>query len=354
MGAEVRLAGGWLDRAGVTRAVTMVSPNTALPSFRLRLASLRPALEARGWAVHAFSMPRRPEWWRVWSRRELWRRSDLVVFSKQKLLPLERALVRRWCGRWVLDFDDAVMFAKPRRPGAAPDQAWWRQRRLRRMVEGASGTVVAAQALADWAQPFAQRLEILPTPVDLARYPVASHEPSPTLRLAWIGMTGNLPYLSNLAPVLRELVAGGVRLEVHVISGGMPDLAGVPCREVPWHEDSEGASLAVCDVGLAPLPDDPWTRGKGAYRSIQYAAAGLPAVASPVGANREVVVPEKTGLWATTPEEWYGALRRLAENPELRRRMGVAARTGAIRFDLPLFVQRYLEFLDGALAAAVS
>lgn len=351
MGGQVRRA--WTDRDEGARApaVTMLSPNTTLPSFRLRLASLRSAMEQRGWGVEAFSFPRRPEWWRVWARRELWRRSDLVVFSKQKLLPLERALVRRWCRRWVLDLDDAVMFAKPRRHGQAPDQAWWRQRRLRRMVELSSATVVAAQPLADWARPFAPRLEVLATPVDLARYPVAAHAPAATLRLAWIGTSGNLAYLGDLAPVLRQLLAEGVRLEVHVISAGMPDLAGVPCREVPWREASEGAALAACDVGLAPLPDDPWTRGKGGYRSIQYAAAGLPTVASPVGASRDVVVPGETGLWASTPEDWLVSLRRLAADPGLRRRMGAAARAGAARFDLPPYVARYLGLLDAVLAA---
>ena len=254
-------------------------------------------------------MPRRPEWWRVWVRRELWRRSDLIVFSKQKLLPGERAFVQRGCRRWVFDVDDAVMFAKPSRHGEAPDQAWWRQRRLRRMVEHCRLVVTGAQPLANWVAPFARRVEVVPTPVDLARFPVAAHEAREVLRLGWIGTTGNLAYLGDLEPVLRQLVAEGVRLEVRVISAGKPGWTGVPSLEVPWSEAVEAEALAACDVGLAPLPDDPWTRGKGAYRSIQYAAAGLPTVASPVGANRDVVVDEVTGLWAATPGEWLVALR---------------------------------------------
>ncbi len=350
VGAEVGLAGGRHERASETCSVTMVSPSTELPSFRLRMASLQPALEARGWAVHACSMPRRPEWWRVWARRELWRRSDLIVFSKQKLLPLERALVRRWCRRWVMDFDDAVMFAKSRRVGEAPDQAWWRQHRLRRMVELASITVVAARSLADWARPFARRLEVLPTPVNLAVYPIAVHEPRARLRIAWIGTRGNLRYLEALAPVLRQVASEGIDFELVVVLEGVPTIEGVRVQEVRWDPITEGEVLASCDLGVSPLSDDAWTRGKGAYRSMQFAAAGLPTVASPVGASCDVVIPEKTGLWASTADEWLVALRRLAADPGLRQRMGAAARAGAARFDLPRYVQRYLDLLDGVLA----
>lgn len=354
MGVEVGLAGGRHDRASWTCTVTMVSQSTELASFRLRMASLQPAIEARGWVVRACSMPRHPEWWRVWVRRELWRRSDLVVFSKQKLLPLERALVRRWCRRWVVDFDDAVMFAKPRRPDQAPDQARWRQRRLRRMVELASATVVAAQVLADWAWPFARRLEVLPTPVNLAVYPVAVHAPQARLRIAWIGTRGNLRYLEALAPVLRQLASEGVDLELVVVSEGVPAIEEVRVQEVRWNPITEGEVLASCDLGVSPLPDDAWTRGKGAYRSMQFAAAGLPTVASPVGASRDVVIPEETGLWASTSEEWLVALRRLAADPGLRQRMGTAARAGAARYDLPLYVARYLSLLDDVLASPAS
>lgn len=350
MRGEAGTVGGTTnDDVGRPLTVTLVSPNTSLPSFRLRLGSLRPGLEARGWVVQALSMPRRPEWWRVWVRRELWRRSDLIVFSKQKLLPGERAFVQRRCRRWVFDVDDAVMFAKPSHHGEAPDQAWWRQRRLRRMVEHCRLVVTGAQPLADWVAPFARRVEVVPTPVDLARYPVAAHEPRDVLRLGWIGTTGNLAYLGDLGPVLRQLVAEGVRLEVRVISAGMPGWTGVPSVELPWSEAVEADALAACDVGLAPLPDDPWTRGKGAYRSIQYAAAGLPTVASPVGANRDVVVNGETGLWASTPEAWLRALRRLAADPGLRRRLGATARERAARFDLRRYVERYLGLLDGVL-----
>jgi glycosyltransferase involved in cell wall biosynthesis len=128
-----------------------------------------------------------------------------------------------------------------------------------------------------------------------------------------------------------DVVDGQVLVRV----GGRPQ---VP-REI------EGAALAACDVGLAPLTDDAWTRGKGGYRSIQYAAAGLPSVASPVGANCEVVTAGETGLFATTPREWHAALTTLGGDANLRRRLGAAARERARVYDRAVIVPRYADLI---------
>ena len=133
--------------------------------------------------------------------------------------------------------------------------------------------------------------------------------------------------------------------ELRVISDRLPQMPGVPCRLVRWSEHTEGGELAACDVGLAPIPDDAWTRGKGAYRSIQYAAAGLPTVASPVGANREVVVPGETGFWATTPAEWRDALLRLAGTCHCAAVRGPLPGKRARQYDSAVVLSRYAEFL---------
>ncbi|HLE60790.1 MAG TPA: glycosyltransferase, partial [Thermoanaerobaculaceae bacterium] len=325
-------------------AIGLVSVNPALPSFRLRLAPLVPHLERLGLVAKVHAL-RGPEWWRVWRLARAWQTSDLLVFSKLKLLRGELGFVARLCPNWVLDVDDAIMFRKPPRHGDPPDQARWRQRRFRRMVRRCELVVAASQSLASAIASEGARVEVLPTPVQLASYPQATLAGAGPLKLAWIGLGANLRYLTDLAPVLRELASSAVVAELRVISDRLPQMPGVPCRLVRWSEHTEGAELAACDVGLAPIPDDAWTRGKGAYRCIQYAAAGLPTVASPVGANREVVVPGETGFWATTPAEWRDALLRLGRDLPLRRRQGAAARERARQYDSAVVVARYAEFL---------
>ena len=325
--------------------IGLVSVNPALPSFRLRLAPLVPHLKRLGLAAEVHAL-RGPEWWRVWRLARIWRVSDLLVFSKLKLLPGELGFVARRCPHWVLDVDDAIMFRKPPRHGDPPDQAQWRQRRFRRMVRRCELVVAASQSLASTIADEGPRLEVLPTPVELAGYPQAAIAGDGPLKLAWIGVGANLRYLADLGPVLRQLQSDGLPFELRVISNRTPDIPGVACQLVSWSERTEGSDLAACDVGLAPLPDDAWTRGKGAYRCIQYAAAGLPTVASPVGANREVVVPGETGFWASTPAEWRDALLQLGRDLPLRRRQGAAARERASRYDAALVLARYADLLS--------
>ena len=100
---------------------------------------------------------------------------------------------------------------------------------------------------------------------------------------------------------------------------------------MPCSLQTEAAELARCDVGIMPLPDAPWERGKCGYKLIQYMASGLPVVASPIGANREIVIPGETGFLAAGSEEWAEGLSRLFDDPGLRARMGAAGRAGAER-----------------------
>ncbi|MBZ5588147.1 MAG: glycosyltransferase [Acidobacteriia bacterium] len=330
--------------------VGLVSYDSSVPSFRLRMAALRPPLERSGIDVCIIDLGRGREWRRVIERAEELRSCDLLIFQQVKLLGGERALVGRCCGIWVLDVDDAIMFRRPRQPGEAPSQARWRQRRFRRMAERCRLVVAGSGSLAGLIGTAAPRLEVLFTPVDLSAYPVAELPPRDRVRLAWIGLGSNLCYLEGLAPALRRLRSEGVDFELHVISDRLPDMEGVPCVRVPWSESREGAALADCDVGLAPITDDVWTRGKAGYRCIQYAAAGLPTVASPVGANREVVIDGETGLWASTDEEWSSALRRLCGDAGLRKRMGTAARTACRRFELSEYGRRYVELVTELLS----
>ena len=335
--------------AGRRPVVGMVSYDPSVPSFRLRMAALRPLLEERGIDVTIVELGRGREWLRIIRSASQLRSCDLLIFQQVKLLAGERFLVGRLCGAWVLDVDDAIMFRRPRQAGEAPSQARWRRRRFTRMAERSRLVVAGSSSLAEMIGTTARRLEVMFTPVDLAAYPVAELPARDTVRLAWIGLASNLRYLEQLAPVFRRLVAVGIHFELRIISNRFPELSGVPWVPVPWSATGEGPALADCDVGLAPLTDDLWTRGKAGYRCIQYATAGLPTVASPVGANREVVLDGATGLWASTEDEWLSAIRRLCGDVGLRRLMGTAARAAARRFDLEDYGRRYSELLSGLL-----
>jgi len=176
-------------------------------------------------------------------------------------------------------------------------------------------------------QAGARMIEIIPSVIDVSRYGGASA--APAVRdgkavVGWIGIPLNAHYLTLIAPALRR-VSDDVTL--HVVGGPVPDdLAGVPAESFAWTERDEIARIEAFDVGIMPLADTPWERGKCAYKLLQVMAAGKPVVASPVGANREVVRHGENGFLAESADEWADALRTLARDPALRARLGSAAR----------------------------
>lgn len=189
-------------------------------------------------------------------------------------------------------------------------------------------TVIAGNAyLASYAQQAgAKRVESIPTVVDLDRYPATLPiSESQIFTIGWIGSPSTARYLRDIAPALAE-VCKGDRARVRLIGSGPVDLPGVPVEVLAWSEATEVEEIRRFDVGIMPLPDEPWARGKCGFKLIQYMACGLPVVASPVGVNAEIVASGINGLLASTPGEWATALQRLADDQNLRIKMGRAGR----------------------------
>ena len=255
--------------------------------------------------------------------------SGALVVIEYELLPYSPALLERWL-LWrgchlVVDYDDAL-FHRYDQHG----NCW-----VRRLLGGKIATVmrlahlvVAGNAyLADYARRAgARRVEVIPTVVDLARYPDASPFcDAAVFTIGWIGSPTTARFLREIAPALAEVCKDG-RARVRLIGSGPVDLPGVPVELLDWNEATEVEEMRRFDVGIMPLPDEPWARGKCGFKLIQYMACGLPVVASPVGVNAEIVAPGSNGFLASTPDEWVTALRNLAVDRDLRLAMGRAGR----------------------------
>ena len=257
------------------------------------------------------------------------RRFDLVVVEYE-VLPYLPALPERWL-RWsgvpyVVDYDDALFHRYDQH------KSWWVRKllgnKIARVMRGAHLVTAGNAYLADYARRAgAPRVAIIPTVIDLERYPPPHVKlPSDTpFTIGWIGSPSTAKYLQAIAPALAEVCAGGKGL-VRLIGTGPVDLPGVPVEVLPWDEASEVDELKRFDVGIMPLPDEPWERGKCGFKLIQYMACGLPVVASPVGVNREIVEQGVNGYLAETPAEWIQALNALLRDAGLRQRMGMAGR----------------------------
>lgn len=195
--------------------------------------------------------------------------------------------------------------------------------KLEPLLRGAALCVCGNAHLRHYAERFSDRTALVPTVVDTDTYLPTRRGRDASLSIGWIGTPSTWQYVRPLLPVLAELAAER-RVRVRVIGAGTSAEAdrfdGLDL--VDWREDTEIAEVQRMDIGIMPLPDESWARGKSGYKLIQYMACGLPVVASPVGVNAEIVVESETGFLARTPEEWRTALVTLLDDAALRERMG--------------------------------
>lgn len=319
-------------------------------SFRHRLEPVLDELRRRGWRCEVETLPKGSYFRRIQDRRRSLAEADLVVLAKLNLGLGEDRLLRRHARRLTLDVDDAIYLRQPRSPGEAADVSCVRLARFGRTA-GASDLVTAGnQRLAHVARRFTRRVEVVPTTVRFGDRPPRPPEGDGGRRghtLVWIGLPHNLVYLEPLRPALARLSQRYPDLRLRVVSSRWPEWDDVPLERVEWSEAGERSALAGAGIGLMPLTDDAWSRAKCAFKLLQYMAEGLPSVASPVGANRQVVVDGETGFLAAGADQWHDALDRLLADRELRRRMGEAgwrhARAGYRRRD---HVRRHADLYE--------
>jgi glycosyltransferase involved in cell wall biosynthesis len=259
------------------------------------------------------------------------RRYDLLWIEKEALpwLPAwaELALFRMTGTRIIVDYDDAVFHTYDQHRNRVVRTLLGLK--IDRVMSAADLVIVGNGYLGLRAKAAGARaIAEIPTVVDLKCYlerrPALACTGEP-FTIGWIGSSLTSSYLELLRPALAEL-ASRLPLRIILVGAAEAALSGLPVERVPWSLETEAAELARFDVGLMPLPDRPWERGKCGYKLIQYMASALPVVASPVGINCKIVIPGETGFLAETDADWLSSLSRLYHEPKLRQRMGAAGR----------------------------
>jgi hypothetical protein len=257
------------------------------------------------------------------SLRETWqrRRADLervgefdAVFVQKGVFPgLYSGFERRIAARkpLILDFDDAIWL--PRVGGSRLAHLLHREPSVQEVLRCAAAVIAGNDYLAEYASGFNRNVTVVPTAIDTAKYPTGGGT-----TVGWIGSRTTARYLKPLQPVFAKL---GVQLRV--IGAAEP---GFPVDFRPWTLETELAELAQLGIGIAPLPDGPWERGKCGVKVLQYMACGLPVVASPVGVHNQMIQHGVNGYLAAELVEWESYLRELIAHPALRQQLGEAAR----------------------------
>jgi glycosyltransferase involved in cell wall biosynthesis len=251
------------------------------------------------------------------------RQYDIVILEKE-LFPYAPALFERLLAQfevpYIVDYDDAVFHNYDR--SSNPLMRKLLGRKIDVVMREADAVVAGNEYLAARAHNTgASRVEIIPTVIDLNRYPhVPPKEENPFV-IGWIGSPTTAQYVKNLAPVLKE-VSERRDVRVILVGSGSINVSGVPLEVREWSEETEIDDISSFDVGIMPLEDTPWERGKCGFKLIQYMGCGKPVIASPVGMNADIVTDQHNGLHAETDEEWIESLIQLADNRKLATEMG--------------------------------
>jgi glycosyltransferase involved in cell wall biosynthesis len=230
----------------------------------------------------------------------------------------------------IYDFDDAIWLTDRRTEPVLFRWVKWRSK-VAAICRWSFKVSCGNRYLMDFASQFNTRVFYAPTVVDTANW----HNPAlydhaakkaDEIVIGWTGTHSTLKYLGDLVPVLQKIETQFPQVRILVIADRKPDFELRSLLFIPWSKATEVKDLMNMDIGIMPLPDDEWAKGKCGFKALQYMALGIPTVVSPVGVNTEIVNHGQDGFVADTPEKWYDTLAELATGAELRKQTGAQSR----------------------------
>lgn len=244
-----------------------------------------------------------------------------ITWLEREFMPGYFTLEALIKGPLVLDVDDAIWLTPPHGLES-----------IRRLGKRADVVVAGNSYIADWFSSTAKSIIVLPTAVDSDAYIPNPLEPgnSEGIVVGWIGTSGNLPYVYAIESALADFVRARPASKILVVADRKPEfkvLSDAQFQFIKWSVKDEVANIQAMDVGIMPLPDTEWTRGKCGFKMLQYFSCGIPAIASPVGMNRDILAHADIGIAATSLGEWTAALIHLHDEKQIARQMGARGRS---------------------------
>lgn len=315
-------------------------------STRYRALQWIPFLEKREWNV---------EW--IFSRHIRIRKfikivkmcywADIVVVQKKLFVRPFLFLIRALSKRLLFDYDDALFTRDPftlrmRSTGNGSPKSI---RRLNFSLKLADTVIAGSKHLFDYAAKINDDVKIVPTCIVYSDYSELELVENKVLSIGWLGTANNQGYLTDIAEELESITIKYPKVNLQVISDKALKLQGVRIDNIKWNIDSYKNALLKFDLGIMPLKNDEWSKGKCAFKIIQYMAAGLPVIASDVGANSTVISNSEDGYLVNSSDEWLSAFEKLIESKELREKMGRAAKEKIRKnFSAEAWIDKY-EFI---------
>lgn len=327
--------------------VLFITQKKDAPSTKWRLLQFIPHFEKAGVHCAVEEMPSN-----VVARLSQAKRAggyDVTVLQKRLLPKLILNRLRKNAKALIFEFDDVITLKRSDEGTILESPT--RDRRFRRIVRVADALVTTNETLADHARRMGAedgRIHVLPTVIDLARWePRTPSAETKEVVIGWMGTPSNLPSVEIVRAPLTRLCRRYDKLKVKIVCESPIALEGVRLIHQPFSAEYEVSDVRSFDIAIAPLVEDPWTRGKVSTKLLAYFGAGLPVVASDVNANRLYIKDGQNGFLVGTLGQWEEKLAKLIDDPELRKSVGAKARESAEKeYSLAAALPKYLALFE--------
>ena len=303
--------------------VLCVVDHGSAPSTRLRLRDCLDHYSLLGVEATILSARRSSLSERLRVIRQAAEHDVVVLFKTIGFAGFELKLLQRANPRIIFDFDDAVMFREQKYQRPLRDEDF---QKFLRTLRHCAAAVAGNEFLASFAEASGRRTIVLPTSIDTTKYRLKQQIAGPGLTIGWLGLSDGLRYIQHIQPALRQLGHQFPGLKLKIVSDKSLQLDGVTVENEPWRPETEQTNLTSFDIGIMPLWDSVWTRGKCGYKILQYMGVGVPVVASNVGANNQIIQSGENGFLARTEADWVKNVGALIKNAELRKDFGLRGR----------------------------
>ncbi len=279
---------------------------------------------------------------------------DIVFICREALMTrsthFERAF-RKKGARIVYDFDDSIWLSNV--SDANRRWSWVKDASKTSKLIALADSVFAGNGyLAEYARGFNNQVLIVPTTIDTGEYQPRTSRPEGPIVIGWSGSITTIQHFQYAIPALKAIREQyGDRVTFRVVGDGGYRVPALGITGLPWRKDTELDDLRAMDIGIMPLPDDEWARGKCGLKGLQYMALGIPTIMSPVGVNSTIIRDGENGFLAHDVEEWVAKLGHLIDDADLRRRMGAEARISVEKdWSLDAWKDRYLQHFRDMIA----
>lgn len=319
--------------------------NPERASFRLRAIDFLDYFRREGIVCEVCKLPRNN-----FQRWELFRSArdyDAVLLHRKCLNYFDAKVLAKHSRKIIFDHDDAIMYS-PTRPESNRTSHF---RLYKRTIQMSDCVIAGNDYLAGHARKFCSDVHVVPTGLDTKAFAQeVAREEHDKIRLVWIGSASTLGYLEKLKPIFEEVGKANDNIILRIIADQFFDLQGMDVEKHNWSLETQAADLLTGDVGLAPLPDNRFTRGKCGFKILQFFAADLPVIATAVGVNEKFIKESQAGILASTPEQWTEAIEKLVADAALRRQMGLRGKQYVQSYDVSVIAEQFCKIIKDTIS----